>query len=526
MNSIIELSDGLLRDSLAIFLGWESAKRGARPAFASNEDQVSVLGPPRSGKSSAIFAPSVACHPGPVIVTSVRAAGLHPDLRDVTLRSRKALATKTGGFVGELVLDDAIEPKSRAVAWDITTGCSVWNVALERARSLAGAAIPLSQDNAGAWRNSVSSVLAPILHGCAMSGLDQHDMRNWLRYDDTEYSMRGMRDYLCGLYGDGHPSVRACDTSLAAGSEVQQNVLYVVNTDVLGVFSYENPWPSSPFDVDEFIRTWSTLYITIRPQRAEQARSLIAALVESVCSSWQASESSQGSGTLLLALDEVANVAPVATLPELVATGGGSGIQCLLGFQTSAQARRCWGDDGVDVVVKNPSHTVIFPGLSDRGFLDDLAALFGKETRYHDEINVAPNAPIRAGTADAAMLIEERGFLESSLAKGPPQARRREQIEREVGRVLARRRRTQRRRYMDLPEEDAGAAHAIIAELYALTTVVARPERRDVLEGADIYSGRSGSVFVRSAVPGTRRPRFGFHEVRGWWLDPVWSELL
>lgn len=522
-TDLVALARRLHAEGRSLFLGWSDGS----PVFANRRDQVTVIGPPGSGKSSAIFAPSIACHPGPVIVTSVRASGLHPDLRDITLKARLEMAAASGGIVHELAIDEAIAPVESPVWWDLIEGCKTWNASLDRARMLAGACIPLSSDNAQAWRNSVVSLLAPLLHAAAISELTDVDLRAHTRSAEDvlgadERSFSSVRFCLADRYGEDHPAVHSCDSHLSATLEVQKNVRYVVDIDILGILSYERSISTDTFDVESFFSGWSTLYITVRPARSKQVRPLIAAMIDSMANDWQSRPYDSMNGTLLLALDEVANVAPVAALPEIVAGGGGSGIQCMLGFQDPAQAVAHWGPGDAETVVKTAANTVIFQGLSNRGFLEDIATLFGEGVQYQREVVVAPDAPSSARGADAKYLIAEREELESSLQDVAPALRA--AAERIVAQRLLERRRRRGVRFLD-ERDDELAAQRLIDEVRRYTSVVQRPVRRGLLEPGAIFKGEPGRVFVKR-LNDERVPEFAFHTVFGYWKDPLWSQWL
>ena len=53
---------------------------------------------------------------------------------------------------------------------------------------------------------------------------------------------------------------------------------------------------------------------------------------------------------LLLALDEIANLTPLPSLPSLMAEGGGSGITTLAVLQSLAQARNRCGEHAADAI--------------------------------------------------------------------------------------------------------------------------------------------------------------------------------
>jgi type IV secretory pathway TraG/TraD family ATPase VirD4 len=79
---------------------------------------------------------------------------------------------------------------------------------------------------------------------------------------------------------------------------------------------------------------------------------------------------------LLLALDEVANIAPLPDLPALVSEGGGQGVLTLACVQDLSQARKRWGAaaDGFGSLF---GATVVFPGIGDVRTLEALSVQCG-----------------------------------------------------------------------------------------------------------------------------------------------------
>ena len=83
-----------------------------------------------------------------------------------------------------------------------------------------------------------------------------------------------------------------------------------------------------------------------------------------------------GGAPVLLALDEVANIAPVPDLPAMVSEGAGQGLLTLAALQDLSQARRRWGPEAAAF----PSlfgTTVVLAGISDLPTLEALSALAG-----------------------------------------------------------------------------------------------------------------------------------------------------
>ena len=80
---------------------------------------------------------------------------------------------------------------------------------------------------------------------------------------------------------------------------------------------------------------------------------------------------------VLLALDEVANIAPLPDLPAIVAEGGSQGLQVLACLQDLSQARARWGAAGEGFLTLF-GVKVILPGLGDLRTLEVVSRLGGE----------------------------------------------------------------------------------------------------------------------------------------------------
>jgi len=84
------------------------------------------------------------------------------------------------------------------------------------------------------------------------------------------------------------------------------------------------------------------------------------------------------SPSLLLVLDEAANIAPVRDLAEIASTCRAYGIQLVTVFQDLAQVEARYGHKA-RTVINNHTAKLILPGQSDRELLDLLSRLLGDE---------------------------------------------------------------------------------------------------------------------------------------------------
>ena len=136
-------------------------------AWAGPERSTLVLGPSRSGKTSAIVIPNVLAAPGAVVSTSTK-----PDVLRLTGPAR----TDTGWA---MLFDPSgsIEPLDGVVriGWSPLNAARDWDGALSMADAMVHAN---RRGNRGArassddhWTERATSLLAPILHGAALERL-------------------------------------------------------------------------------------------------------------------------------------------------------------------------------------------------------------------------------------------------------------------------------------------------------------------------------------------------------------------
>jgi hypothetical protein len=119
------------------------------------------------------------------------------------------------------------------------------------------------------------------------------------------------------------------------------------------------------------------LYICSTGRQQRQFAPLVVAMIGDVRdAAYARAREGRGSAPTLLALDEVANIAPVPDLPALVSEGAGQGLLVLACLQDLSQARARWGQ-AADGFLSLFGTTVVLPGIADSATLRDLSALAG-----------------------------------------------------------------------------------------------------------------------------------------------------
>jgi type IV secretion system protein VirD4 len=349
-----------------------------RPCFTPTiEEPVALVGPTRSGKSLGNIVPAVALFLGSDVVTSTK-----PDVYRWTAGRREEMARDHGGRV--LVLDwTGRATRSLGVPtirWSPLDGCASTEVCSLRVENLLDAA-DNKDKNAAFWDTGAAKVLRPYLHAGALGGQSIRDVMRWM--DAREFAEPAKiieraeslgTDWarsLLALQGLPHQTLDGYfETARACLRALEEPVVMANATD-------------TNFDIDEFLETYSTLYVVDAGGEGKTSATapLIASLIEWIVYKAYRRADLEADGRcnpgLHLALDEVANIAPLPSLPNLLSQGPGRGIVVTWASQSFAQMRHRYGADQARAILSNSTNRIIFGGLADRQDLEDISALAG-----------------------------------------------------------------------------------------------------------------------------------------------------
>ena len=95
-----------------------------------------------------------------------------------------------------------------------------------------------------------------------------------------------------------------------------------------------------------------------------------------------------GDERYFLALDEIGNLAPLPSLPTLMAEGGGTGITTMPVLQSLAQARDRWSEHQAGAIWDASIVKIILGGASNSRDLQDLSTLIGERDEYTDSVTL------------------------------------------------------------------------------------------------------------------------------------------
>ena len=345
-----------------------------RELWCSVEDSALLVGPPRMGKGLHVVIPWVLDAPGPVLATSTR-----PDTLAVTMRARARR--------GPVAIFDPqrLAGLPGGLRWSPVRGCETPRTALVRARGLAaGAGFGRTVSDSDFWAGQTETALRCLLHAAALDGRRAVDLYRWslnpVLAEDAVTTLNRHPSAASGwadaLEAAIHADPRTRD-SVWLG--VRQSLAALADPDVLAAV---DPAPGEEFNPAAFLHESGTLYLLASAVSSGSCAPLVAAFVEDITETARSvaarSPGARLDPPLLLALDEIANLTPLPSLPQLMAEGGGSGITTLAVLQSLAQARNRWGEHAADAIWDAATVKLVLGGLAKYRDLDDVSRLVGE----------------------------------------------------------------------------------------------------------------------------------------------------
>jgi type IV secretion system protein VirD4 len=340
--------------------------------WASFEETVGLIAPPRAGKSGTL-AGAVIDAPGAVLVTGIRADVYEHSYR--RRRGRGPLAVLNPEGVGGI---------TSTFRWDLVAGCDDPAVAQRRAGALlSGSPATAGSEDRSFWESQSYQIIRSYLYAAAVSGADMRSFHRWVT------SPRDRRPLEVLEATPGAPGGWADEVGQVLNDTAEKTRQSIFNTvaptfgfmGIPAVAEAVTPKPGEPsFDVDDLLDQNGTLYLLGQERKYGGIAPLFSCLTNELyeCAQARASRSALGrlDPPLLLVLDEVATICPVE-LDRWTSTAGGFSIPLLYGVQSPSQLYERWGQLAGQTIWSNTTVKAVFGGLSNAEYLRELSELCG-----------------------------------------------------------------------------------------------------------------------------------------------------
>jgi type IV secretory pathway TraG/TraD family ATPase VirD4 len=347
--------------------------QGGSWALADPESAVMVLGPPRSGKTSAVMIPAVMGASGAVIATSTK-----PEVMRATVgaRSEVGQAWLFDPAASERRLPEGV----RRLCWSPVAAAASWDEALVMARAMAACTRPgTGTTNEDHWTERAAALLAPLLYAANLTDRPIAEVLRWTLRQDLAPARQALLDCDSEIAADVLAGIEQTDSR-------ERSSIFSATAGVLAAYNADAVRASAAqpnFDPAGFAVSTDTIYVTAPEHKQSLCAPLIVGLLEQIRHAVYARAANEDADgpVMLWALDEVANIAPIHDLPALVSQAGGQRLQVMVGLQDLSQARSRWGVDAAEGFISLFRTKLILSGIGDSKTLESISLALGEYDR-------------------------------------------------------------------------------------------------------------------------------------------------
>lgn len=359
------------------------------------EDVAVAIMAPRSGKTTSLAIPSMLGAPGPVLLTSNKAAG------DAFTTAYEARAR--AGVVWTMD-PQQIAHAAREMWWNPLASATTLDGANRLAGHFLAASVDASQQG-DFWSKAGSNILSQLLLAAALDERPITDIMQWLAFPADRTPLDILRDHdfaavAAQLKGtvEGPPETRDGIYETA-----RQYASALLNAEIAAWVTPQKDVPE--FRPEQFVTSTDTLFL-LSKDGGGGASALIAACADSVMRAATAQAERAGGRLdppMLAILDEAANVCKISDLPDLYSHLGSRGIIPITILQSYRQGQKVWGDAGMDAMWSASTVKVIGSGIDDPDFADKLSRLIGD----HD-VETTSTSHSESGKSTSVSMRQER----------------------------------------------------------------------------------------------------------------------
>lgn len=343
--------------------------RQGRALLAAEERQsVIVFGPTQTHKTSGLAIPALLEWQGPALCASVKG-----DVLAATRERREAL--------GEVWVFDPAQAvdAERSRATPLRSADS-WAGALRVAHWLAEAAKGGAGDlrDADFWFQNAEKLLAPLLLAAATSGRTMAAVVAWL--DEGPEAAEAKVGAL--LEQASEPAAKRAFLATQNREERQRSSVYTTAETIVSAFADPRvavETAGADYAPGQLLAGANTLYLVSPAREQKRLRTVFSTLIQELLGLVEeraVSKAGPIEPSLLLLIDECANVAPFPDLDETASTAAGLGVQLVTIWQDMAQVQARFGRRA-PTIWNNHRAKLIGTGVSDVETLSYVSQLVG-----------------------------------------------------------------------------------------------------------------------------------------------------
>lgn len=348
---------------------------GRRPIYATHEDVVIVVAPPRMGKT-ALLGNAVIDAPGSMVCTSTK-----------TDLYRETAPTRTPHGPMWVLNPEAMGGVESNLRWSPIAGCENAQTAIERAAYMI-AGSPGAGDTTGEkfWENSNAKVLRCFLFAAAVGGRSMEDLRDWIN-DPLDHEALHLLERCPSTPPGWAGALRQVLTTPADKTRESIFLTLQLTFEFMADPAIADAvLPSrlqKRFDARTFIDSGGSLYLLGAHKSHGGMAPLFSALTGYIFEEAKRLSQSVECPTgrldppLTIVLDEATNICAVP-LAQWTSDAGGRGIPLFIAIQSRSQLRERWGEAAAETIWNNANVTVAFGGIKLDRDLQSLSDLCGE----------------------------------------------------------------------------------------------------------------------------------------------------
>lgn len=185
------------------------------------------------------------------------------------------------------------------------------------------------------WTKRAQALLAAVLHAAAISDVPMRTVVGWVTSHDIDGPLERLRDHA------EVPLALDVLSGVANTEARERSSIFSATADALDAYTSQAALDAAEgenFDANEFVASADTVYIHAPAESQRMAAPLVCGLLAEIRrATYHAHAAGPLAGRVLFALDEVANVAPIAELPQIASEGGARACCCSPCCRTSAR---------------------------------------------------------------------------------------------------------------------------------------------------------------------------------------------